>query len=93
MLACKSLRSFVNQLRTLRETCCAYPPWLSKVEDVVSDPGLDSLSAERPQNALGKSLSECRFEYGHLKNLPKDAAIPDECLVCSQLLKCFLERE
>jgi len=54
---------------------------------------VDSISVENSENALEKPLSECQFGFGHLKNLPKNAAFPDECLVCSKLLKCFAKRE
>lgn len=79
----------------MRETYYAYPLWLTSL-DVVEDSDLDSVSVESSENALKKPLSrgrECRFGFGHLKNLPKNAAFPDECLVCAKLLKCFAKRE
>ena len=79
--------------RATRETYYAYPLWLTNVDLVVRDSDVDFISVENSENGLEKPLSECQFGFGHLKNLPKNAAFPDECLVCSKLLKCFAKRE
>lgn len=79
--------------RTPRETYYACPHCLTKVDVVAKDSGLDSISVESSENALEKPPSECRFGFGHLRTLPKDAAIPDKCLVCSKLLQCSVKKE
>lgn len=33
--------------------------------------------------------SNCPYGFGYLKNLDKDAPIPDECLSCSRIMECF----
>lgn len=39
---------------------------------------------------FGKTSFEgCPHEFGHLRNLPKNAPIPDECFGCSQILECL----
>lgn len=30
----------------------------------------------------------CRHEFGYLRTLPKDTAIPDECLSCNRIVEC-----
>lgn len=79
--------------RTPRETYYACPHCLTKVDVVAKDPGLDSISVESSENALEKPPSECQLRFGYLNTLPKDAAIPDECLVCSKLLQCSVKKE
>lgn len=75
------------------KTYYAYPLWLTNVDVVAKDSALDSILVESSKNELENPPSECRFGFGYLKNLPKTAAFPDECLVCSKLLKCFAKRE
>lgn len=39
---------------------------------------------------FGKTSFEgCPHEFGYLRNLPKNAPIPDECFGCSQILECL----
>lgn len=80
--------------RAMRETYDAYPLWLTNIE-VFEDSDLDSISVESSENTKKppSSSPECQFGFGHLTNLPKNAAFPDECLVCSKLLKCFAKKE
>jgi len=79
--------------RTPRETYYACPHCLTKVDVVVKNQGLASVSLETSERALEKTPSECSFRFGYLKTLPKDAAVPDGCLTCPQLLKCFVKKE
>jgi len=79
--------------KTPRETYYACPHCLTKVDVVAKGSSLGSVSVEGSENALDRAPSECGFGFGYLKTLPKDAAIPDECLVCSKLLQCFVKRE
>jgi len=39
----------------------------------------------------GKSPSECRHNFGYLANRPKNAPIPQECLICPKIMKCMLK--
>jgi len=76
-----------------RETYYACPHCLTKVDVVVKDKSMDSVSIETSGGASEKTPSECKFRFGYLKTLPKDAAIPDGCLTCSKLLQCFVKKE
>lgn len=39
---------------------------------------------------FGKTRFEgCPHEFGHLRKLPRNSPIPDECFGCSQILECL----
>jgi len=76
-----------------RETYYACPHCLTKVDVVARDPSLDSVSLETSRNPVEKAPSSCGFQFGYLKSLPKDAAVPDGCLTCPKLLQCFVGKE
>jgi hypothetical protein len=40
-----------------------------------------------------KNSDECPHQFGYLKKLGKNAAIPDECLSCSRMMKCLYSSE
>jgi len=81
--------------RTPRETYYACPHCLTKVDVVVKDPhkSMDSVSVETSGNAPEKTPSECQYQFGYLKTLPRETTIPDGCLTCSKLLQCFVKKE
>jgi len=79
--------------RTPRETYYACPHCLTKVDVVAKDSKLDSISVESSEKHVGKPPKECAHHFGYLKSLPKEAAIPDGCLTCSNLLQCFVNKE
>ncbi len=33
-------------------------------------------------------VQECRYRFGYLRTLPKNAPIPDECLSCDKIIEC-----
>lgn len=35
---------------------------------------------------------ECSHRFGYLREKPKDAPIPEECLTCPMMLKCLLQQ-
>jgi hypothetical protein len=35
-----------------------------------------------------EAVQECKYRFGYLRALPKDAAIPDECLSCDKIIDC-----
>ncbi|UCH31084.1 MAG: hypothetical protein JSV05_06125 [Candidatus Bathyarchaeota archaeon] len=47
---------------------------------------VSSVQATRPSKS-------CRHFLGYLRCLPLNAAIPDECAVCSNLVQCYIKRE
>lgn len=79
--------------KTPRETYYACPHCLTKVDVVVKDSSLGSVSVETSRNCVESPPKECGHHFGYLKGLPREAAIPDECLTCSKLLQCFVTKE
>ena len=75
--------------KTPRETYYACPHCLTKIDIVAKDSNLNSVSAETSHTPVGKTTMECTYYLGHLKTLPRKGTIPDECLVCPKLLKCY----
>jgi hypothetical protein len=39
------------------------------------------------------SPAKCAHYFGFLNAIPKDAPIPDECLVCPKVLQCNIKRQ
>ncbi len=35
-----------------------------------------------------EAVQECKYRFGYLRALPKDASIPDECLSCDKIIDC-----
>jgi hypothetical protein len=35
-----------------------------------------------------ETISECKYRFGYLRTLPKNAPIPDECLGCDRIIEC-----
>jgi hypothetical protein len=40
------------------------------------------------KRAVQESAPECQHRLGYLRTLPKNAAIPDECLGCNRIIEC-----
>jgi len=41
------------------------------------------------QESLKKeAVQECKYSFGYLKTLQRDASIPDECLSCDKIIEC-----
>lgn len=48
---------------------------------------------ERPIPEPQRDSTGCPYSFGYLKKLGKNAAIPDECLSCSRMMKCLYSNE
>jgi len=46
--------------------------------------------AAKPLEKEGKGPSGCPHYFGYLAKRPKDAPIPQQCLVCSRIVDCML---
>jgi hypothetical protein len=46
---------------------------------------------DRPPETGEKGPSACSRHFGYLANRPKDAPIPQECLICSKIVNCMLK--
>ena len=80
------------------ETYSACPFCLTRVEaakeEVVTAPVLEKkperLRRKEKMEAVGPSVGGCGHHLGYLKGRAKNAAIPDECLVCPKILQCMI---
>ena len=41
-----------------------------------------------PESPKIETPPECKYQFGYLRTLPKDASIPDECLGCHKIVEC-----
>jgi len=80
------------------ETYYACPHCLSRVNDSgnpkkhLSKASIGTLkkALEETANSLETNKSVgCAHHFGYLKARPKDSPIPDECLLCTEVMKCM----
>ncbi len=43
---------------------------------------------ERALRKNSKKTATCRYHFGYLKTMPKEAPIPENCLGCNRLIEC-----
>ena len=56
--------------------------------DAISPPA-QSIPDRIIQESLKKDIvQECKYRFGYLRTLPRDASIPDECLSCDKIIEC-----
>ena len=74
-----------------RETYYACPYCMSKLDIIVENMKLVSVkTTEYPK--VFDSPAKCAHYFGFLTALPKDAPIPDECLICPKVLQCNIKK-
>jgi len=73
-------------------------PSLEKILDVISAQPQNEKEEKKkedppvkPPEKKEKGPSECPHHLGYLANRPKDAPIPQECLVCPKIVDCMLK--
>lgn len=44
---------------------------------------------ERPLKRRSAGFEKCIHDFGHLRNLPQNTAVPDECFGCPQVMRCL----
>jgi len=78
---------------TPRQTYYACPYCASKIDIIVDDRKMRIVGV-KPTEYLKvfDSPAKCVHYFGFLNAIPKDAQIPDECLVCPKILQCSLRR-
>jgi DNA-directed RNA polymerase subunit RPC12/RpoP len=75
-----------------RETYYACPYCMSKLDVIVENMKLVGVkTTDYPK--VFDSPAKCAHYFGFLTALPKDAPIPDECLVCPKVLQCNIKRQ
>jgi hypothetical protein len=53
------------------------------------EPPAESLPERVIQQSLEtETAQECKYRFGYLRTLPKDASIPDECFSCDKIIDC-----
>lgn len=58
-------------------------------EEELSGSNLEEVVKKTPRpETSAKDDVECRYGFGYLRTLPKDSAIPDDCLNCRQIIEC-----
>jgi DNA-directed RNA polymerase subunit RPC12/RpoP len=74
-----------------RQTYYACPYCMSKIDIIVKGVKIVRVNpTEYPK--VFDSPAKCVHYFGFLNMLPKDSAIPDECLVCPKILQCNIRR-
>jgi len=74
-----------------RASYYACPYCNSKIDILVEGMKIAGIKAtEYPR--VFDSPAKCAQYFGFLNSLPKDQAIPDECLVCPKVIQCGLKR-
>jgi hypothetical protein len=53
------------------------------------EPPAESIPDRIIEETLEKeTIKECKYRFGYLRTLPKDASIPDECFSCDKIIDC-----
>lgn len=75
-----------------RETYYACPYCMSKLDILVENMKIVGVKpTEYPK--VFESPAKCAHFLGFLTTLPKDAPIPDECLICPKVLQCTIKKK
>jgi len=79
--------------KLVRETYYACPHCRSKIEISTEDPTHPKLIQVENLFSIGqKAPIRCKHNFGHLRDLPDNADIPDECAVCPKVMQCSIRR-
>ncbi|HEY4675445.1 MAG TPA: hypothetical protein VIH48_05270 [Candidatus Bathyarchaeia archaeon] len=74
-----------------RETYYACPYCMSKLNITVNNMKIVSVkSTEYPK--VFDSPAKCARFFGFLNTIPREAPIPDECLICPKVLQCTMRK-
>ncbi|MBX5328903.1 MAG: hypothetical protein QHH18_06775 [Candidatus Bathyarchaeota archaeon] len=75
-----------------RQSYYACPYCNSKLDIIVENMKIVSVKpTEYPK--VFDSPAKCAHYFGFLNAIPKDASIPDECLVCPKVLQCSIRKK
>jgi DNA-directed RNA polymerase subunit RPC12/RpoP len=75
-----------------RETYYACPYCQSKLDVMIEDLKITSIKPTEYPKVLD-SPAKCARYVGFLNTIPKDGAIPDECLICPKVLQCTVRQK
>jgi len=76
---------------TQEKTYYACPHCLSKVniQEKKTQSQKNTVDEEKEKEEDSPTPT-CPYHFGYLKNKPKNASIPDECLTCPKMIKCLI---
>jgi hypothetical protein len=61
----------------------------SEEPEVREKPPVDSCLDKQPVDGF----RECVHQFGHLRGMPKNTAVPAECFGCPKVLRCMFKNE
>jgi DNA-directed RNA polymerase subunit RPC12/RpoP len=75
-----------------RQTYYACPYCMSKLDILVDKMKIVSVKPTEYPNVFD-SPAKCVHYFGFLNAIPKDAPVPDECLICPKVLQCTIRKQ
>ena len=83
----------IDSSKIPRETYYACPYCHSPLDVIVrKQKNSSSVFVKASDNTIREAPKDCRYHFGYLKSLPRDAPFPDGCLTCPVLMKCVCKR-
>ena len=74
-----------------RQSYYACPHCMSKIDVMVENMKIVGVKpSEYPK--VFDSPAKCAYFFGFLNTIPKEASIPEECLICPKVLQCSTKR-
>ena len=73
------------------EPYSACPYCLTKIPYVQLEPPKPEKPVEKKQKSAGTPAS-CRYHLGYLSEREQKEQIPDDCIVCIQIVECMLQK-
>jgi len=81
-----------------KETYLACPFCFTRVEEARAETFIEPAVGKKQEKArkklkagaVGAGVGSCNHRFGYLKGRARNAAIPDECLVCPRILECMI---
>ena len=84
----------IDSSKIPRETYHACPHCLSEVNLKISNSkDLEGVSVKTSKCLEERLPMKCPHHFELLRNLPKNALTPEECLTCPNILTCYLRKE
>jgi len=75
-----------------RQTYYACPYCMSKIDIILDEMKVIGIKPTEYPKVL-ETPAKCANYMGFLNALPKEAPIPDECLICPKVLQCSIKRQ
>jgi len=98
-------KTFSATLKTLNlqqdstQTYAACPFCLTKITEVESDVSdkpekaqVETILSKEKPNRSKEKLSSCQHHMGYLSERERNQQIPDECIICEDIVECMLRK-